>query len=102
MEKEILKCDKCKVSPVPAYRIKYCDACANQIKRDFAGDLPKPGTLINEETTTETKGNGFHLTPEQCRSNALASAIACHGNIEHTDGVIGWAKIFEKYIVTGE
>ena len=83
---------------------KYCLTCSAKKNAEFTGNPPNPGTLINEETTTETKDNGFHLTPEQCRSNALASAIETtremQGNLQQT--ILDLAKIYEKYIVTGE
>ena len=50
----------------------------------------------------KTKDNGFHLTPEQCRSNALVSAIEWMPEAKDRGEITDLAKRFEKYIVTGE
>lgn len=49
------------------------------------------------------KDNGFHLTPEQVRSNALASAIEWVNKEDvELDYTMKIAKGFEQYILTGE
>ena len=51
------------------------------------------------------KNTGYHLTPEQCRSNALDAAFKhISGKEAHVlapEGVIRLAKEFEQYIVEG-
>ena len=67
---------------------------------------PVDAEVVNFSSKTETKGNGFHLTPEQCRSNALASAIEWGTKTDNvkngTAGMMSLARAFEKYITTGE
>ena len=53
-----------------------------------------------DETPEEPKDNGFHLTPEQCRSNALESALGIRG--PESDGFWDLVRSFEDYIVKGE
>ena len=67
--------------------------------------IPNALALVGDKLVeVKPKDNGFHLTPEQCRSNALASAIETtremQGNLQQT--ILDLAKIYEKYIVTGE
>ena len=120
-------CEECKKEYEydynPKFPRKYCHDCSAQKKADYEG-LPKPniedgngleltpvkmpkGAEVYSEFL-QKKDNGFHLSPEQSRSNALASAIEVYKLHQITDGkgnrqnIEDIAKKFEKYIVTGE
>ena len=70
--------------------------------------IPNALALVGDKLVeVKPKDNGFHLTPEQCRSNALSSAIECWRDRKDPstlaiDMLLEQAKVFEKYIVTGE
>ena len=95
----------------PRFPRKYCIVCSAKKKADFnKGWTGEKGDDKPEVTTPgypkmigaeKPKDNGYHLTPEQCRSNALASAIE-FGKAENYTDLKEQTKIFEKYIVTGE
>ncbi len=129
MTEKKIDCAECKVEFTfeenPKYPRKYCLNCSAKKKAEFAGVTAAPkaknkdieknyhAEADSEKVYTadsdtrrlippKTKDNGFHLTPEQCRSNALASAIQWAPDIKLTEGLITIAKDFEKYIVTGE
>ncbi len=61
----------------------------------------KPGMIMKDSYENEE----FQIKSRQCRSNALASAIehlqGKHGGFD-MDEVLTAAKVYEKYIVTGE
>ena len=114
-------CEECKKEYEyeynPKFPRKYCHECSAKKKAEFAG------TNVNSENVTpevekvsdkwvkeferqQKKDTGYHLTIEQCRSNALASAIEyCKfgkGEELNTEYLLTRAKQFEQYILTGE
>ena len=117
MEKTI-NCADCEIEfkfeENPKFPRKYCLNCGARRKKEF-----KQGTTdtFSKAETPEVvkftsggkapkdngvkKDNGYHLTPEQCRSNALASAIEYNPGGSN-EVIMDLAKQFEKYIVTGE
>ena len=119
MEKTI-KCADCDIEFTfeenPRFPRKYCLNCGAASKKRFEqgtnGD-EKPEvvkfTADGKETgwteKAKPKDNGFHLTPEQVRSNALASAIEHAGEIAYKldkKTILNNAKDFEQYILTGK
>ncbi len=122
MEKTI-NCAECGMKytyePNPNYpdKRKYCANCSEKKKAQWAETtngvdkaidilMDEKPEIVKIDSKSETKGNGFHLTPEQCRSNALKSAIDW-GKFSETIGdatvdILKLAKVYEKYIVTGE
>ena len=115
-------CEKCKEEYEydynPRYPRKYCHECSVKNKAEFETGGYKAETpegvkinadeLVPKQPFQKPKDNGFHLTPEQCRSNALASAIELNGvkapdmSIKGYEALMELAKQFEKYLVTGE
>ena len=97
---------------------KYCLNCSAQKKASFKTNMKaiedaEPPIVHEKIPPKETgfhypkKDNGFeaHLSIESVRSNALASAIGeCESHEKQftTEGLLGLAKQFEKYILTGE
>lgn len=75
-------------------------------------EVVEPNEVLKPETIkfmnkAAPKSNGFHLTVEQCRSNALASALDWSERFETEqfktiDQIMERAKHFEQYILTGE
>lgn len=117
MEKTI-NCAECEVkytyTPNPNYpdKRKYCANCSEKKKAEWAqttnGDAKPEIVKFNIDSTEvipikigKPKDSGVHLTPERCRSNALAIAhkVAQTNDINE---ILIIAKHFEKYIVTGE
>jgi len=124
-----INCAECEVEFTfeenPRFPRKYCLKCSANKKAMFqASQVPKGAprpdleeddvevvrvadavfkdTVMNQNKYLK-KDNGFHLTPEQCRSNALASAIEWAKFNEIADvTIMELAKTFEKYILTGE
>ena len=63
--------------------------------------IPNALALVGDKLVeVKPKDNGFHLTPEQCRSNALSSAIELSEN-KSVPLILKIALIFEHYITTG-
>ena len=87
---------------------KYCAPCSAKNKASFEGKEEEP-PIVHEKpgeqikTTDKKTDNGFHLSPEQVRSNALASAIEWWEKQSPTNEMLMiTVKQFEKYILTGE
>ena len=106
---------------------KYCGVCGAQRKKSFAaiakpqkpidvtdayedvnnGEMPVKVEKIYRESAEKAvdkaypKKNGdFHLSPEQVRSNALASAMNhIHANDVGVREILDLARKFEKYLL---
>ena len=126
MTEKTINCENCSreytFEENPKFPRKYCDVCSAMKKAQFEGGTngdakPKMVYAANGELVPEVvkidhnfgqgkpKDNGFHLTPEQVRSNALKSAIECTNWQNPEDKIpmlIETAKEFEQYILTGE
>ena len=87
-----------------------CNAKIQEINADKSNKIEREPSIPGKVVSTHVekpKSNGFHLTVEQCRSNALASAIELLKGPESDDlrkenTLMNWAKDFEKYIRFGE